>query len=168
MRPTTYALLLVLASACGRRNREEAAHEILPVPAGTIQVDSVPEGELAEGDLDAFGLKLPRSMKLKASMPDTVFATAALSLERVSNYIRSRVEAERIETAPKKTVFIGAKIDGGKRKLHIEVIALSSNIVDVVVRDKTEQPAQEGLTEEERWRQVGLTPDGRVLPTQNH
>jgi hypothetical protein len=161
-----FLLLCLFVTACGRR--QESPREILPVPIGTFRVDSVPEGELAEGAIDAFGLKLPRPMKLKAKLLDTIFATAGLSLERVSNYVRERVEAERIETGPKKTVFRGAKVEGTSRVLHIEVIARSSNIVDLVVRDQTQKPAPQGLTEEERWRQAGLTPDGRVLPEHNH
>ncbi|MBM4359313.1 MAG: hypothetical protein FJ096_14520 [Deltaproteobacteria bacterium] len=166
LRAHLLVVALLATASCGRR--KEAPREILPVPVGTFRVDSVPEGELAEGTVEAFGLPLPRPMKVKSKLSDTVFATASLSLERVSNYFRDRVEAERIETAPKKTVFSGAKVQGSKRMLHIEVIARSSNIVDVVIRDQTQKPAPQGLTEEERWRQAGLTPDGRVLPAQNH
>ena len=38
--------------------------------------------------------------------------------------------------------------------------------VEMVVRDRTPPPVEEGLTEEERWRQAGMTPDGKVLPEQ--
>ena len=165
--PWRLALVLFLASLSSCRRGEETPREILPVPVGSFRVDSVPEGTLAEGTMDAFGLKLPRGMKLKASMPDTVFASGGLSLEQVANYVRERVEADRVETTPRKTVFRSAKLEGTTRVLHIEVSAYGSNMVELVVRDETRRPATEGLSEEQRWKQVGLTPDGKVLPSDN-
>ncbi|MBM4374139.1 MAG: hypothetical protein FJ095_03570 [Deltaproteobacteria bacterium] len=158
-------LALLIAAACKRS--DAPPREILPVPVGSFRVDSVPEGTLAEGKVEAFGLKLPRGMSLDGSFPDAVFASGGFSLESVSNYMRERVEAERVETTPKKTVFRSAKLGGQGRVLHIEVSARSTNIVEVVVRDETPRPATQGLTEEERWKQVGLTPEGKVLPEQN-
>lgn len=157
--------IVSLLVGCGRK--AEPLREILPVPVGTVRVDSVPEGTLAEGSIEAFGLKLPRPMRLVASLPDAVHAKADLSLERVSNYVRERVEAERVETAPRKTVFLGAKLPGTPRVLRVEVIAAAANRVELVVRDETPRPMAPGLSEEERWRRAGQTPDGRVLPEQN-
>jgi len=160
-------LLLVacaaLLFAC-KREKREPIREILPVPIGTITVDSVAPGELAEGQLDAFGLRLPRAMRIEARFDDSVFANAALSLERVSNYVRQRVDAEFVETTPKKTVFRHAKLEGTKVRLHIEVIATSANNVQLVVRNETPTPAVQGLSVEQRWQRVGLTPNGQVLP----
>jgi hypothetical protein len=161
------ATLLVLLGVAACKRPEESPREILPVPVGSFRVDSVPEGTLAEGTVEAFGLKLPRGMRLKGSLPDAVFASGGFSLESVSNYVRERVEAERVETTPKKTVFRSAKLEGQSRVLHIEVSARSSNVVEVVVRDETPKPATQGLSEEQRWKQVGLTPGGKVLPEQN-
>ncbi len=152
--------------AC-RAEKREPNREILPVPIGTIRVDWVPEGELAEGPLEAFGLPVPRGMRFTARFQDAVFAEGGLSLERVSNYVRKRVGADFVETTPKKTVFRHAQVEGKKQRLHIEVIALSVNRAQLIVRDETPKPAQQGLSEEERWRQVGLTPRGEVLPENN-
>lgn len=156
-----------LVASC-KTKRDEPVREILPVPVGTIRVDSVPDGELAEGTVDAFGLRLPRGMRLEASFDDALFAGGAFSLERVSNYLRKRVEAEHVETAAKKTVFRHATLEGSKVVLHIEVLAASVNKVQVIVRNETPKPPTQGLSEEQRWKQVGLGPDGkRVLPAAN-
>lgn len=135
-------------------------------PSGIMRgnpVDTTEPGELPEGTLVAFGLKLPRRMKLVAKMDDAVFAVGQMRLEHVANYIRRRVDTEEVDTGPSKTRFVGAKVRGGDKTVDVEV-ALVSRGVQVVVRDRTRKPAEDGLSDKDRWDRVGLTPDGK-LPT---
>ena len=48
----------------------------------------------------------------------------------------------------------------GGRVLSIEV-GKTGGQTHLVVRDKTRPPPKPGLSEAERWREVGLTPDGK-------
>ena len=81
----------------------------------------------------------------------------------MANYIRRRVDTEEVDTGPSKTRFVGAKVRGGDKTVDVEV-ALVSRGVQVVVRDRTRKPAEDGLSDKDRWDRVGLTPDGK-LPT---
>ena len=104
-------------------------------PSGIMKgnpVDTTEPGELPEGTLVAFGLKLPRRMKLVAKMDDAVFAVGQMRLEHVANYIRRRVDTDEVDTGPSKTRFVGAKVRGGDKTVDVEV-ALVSRGVQVVV-----------------------------------
>ena len=141
---------------------EEPRLELLPSGiAHGNPVDTTEPGELPEGTLVAFGLKLPRRMKLVAKMDDAVFAVGQMRLEDVANYIRRRVDTDEVDTGPSKTRFVGAKVRGGDKTVDIEV-AIVPRGVQVVVRDRTRKPAEEGLSEKDRWDRVGLTPDGKL------
>lgn len=138
-----------------------------PPPAATAPADQLAPGELALGKEEAFGLVLPRRMQIEARFPDAVFAHGQIPAEQVANYIRKYIIAERVETGPAKTIFEKATLkEKPAAQLHIEVIAQGA-LTQLVVRNESRAPAKEGLSEEERWKELGLTPQGQVLdPTQ--
>lgn len=157
------ALVAVVLGASGCRDEPP-----LPTVAPTSRapVDTTAPGELAEGPERAFGLAIPRDMRIKAKLDDTWYADGALALEDVASYVDARVEPRRVDRGPNKTVFVDAAVRGdAKRRVEVE-IARSGGRVEMVVRDRTPLPVEEGLTVEERWRQAGMTPDGKVLPEQ--
>jgi hypothetical protein len=127
-------------------------------------VDRLAPGELAEGKADAFGLRLPRQMRLERRFPDAVHAVGAVRPEAVANYVRQRVEVAHVEVGAARTVFARARIKNGapERVYRIEVVA-DPGACQLVVRDITPPPTTEGLSEEERWRRAGLTPQGTPL-----
>jgi hypothetical protein len=135
-----------------------AAAPALPVPP----VDSLLPGELAEGKEKAYGLPLPRRM-VAHYFPSEVTAIGDVPAEDVANFVRARVLAEHVETGPSKTVFthVTPKVDP-ERMLRIEVIRRGSRTELHVIDDAHPLP-KPGLTEEERWKEVGLKPDGTVL-----
>ena len=126
-------------------------------------VDEALPDEIAEGTEQAFGLLLPRRMAVKARFSDAVVAAGKLPAEAVSNYVRERVDATHIDTGPAKTVFTDAKIRAARdRVVRVEVVVLGAQ-TQLIVRDETRPPAKPGLSEEERWRELGLKPDGTPL-----
>lgn len=162
MRAALGLLLIMLMPAC----RDEPKPTAAPAPsaAPAPPPDQLRPGELAEGTLEAFGLKLPRIMKVDTQFPDAVFASGEATHKDVVAYIRERVLAEKVETIQTKTVFEGATLKTAPtKKLRIEVIAQARGVVKMVIRDETRPPAKPGLTEEERWREVGLTPQGELI-----
>ena len=167
MKPVAACLLLatLLAAflpAC--RDKPEQSVAATPSAAPLAPPDQLVPGELAEGTIDAFGLKLPRIMKLDTRFPDAAFASGEASHKDVVNYVRDRVIATKVETLETKTVFDGATLKSTPaNKLHIEVIALGGGRSKLVIRDETRPPAKPGLTEEERWREVGMTPQGELI-----
>ncbi|MBI4704625.1 MAG: hypothetical protein HY744_26270 [Deltaproteobacteria bacterium] len=151
---------------CGRGSARSAGG-----PAGSASVaasarpavDTTEEGELAEGTERAFGLVLPREMRVAARFPDEVFAGGEVRFEAASNFVRQRVAAEHVETGPVRTVFVRAHPKAEpKRELHV-IVTRKAGGVELVVRDQTPRPAERGLTEEERWKQLGLTPHGEQI-----
>jgi hypothetical protein len=120
-------------------------------------------GEIAEGREDAFGLRVPRALAVKARFGDAVFAEGALSPEQVANYVRERVTAAHVETGPAKTVFTGARVSAagaGARTLRIQV-ARRGSLVELVVRDTTAPPPREA-SQEEILRSYGLDERGKL------
>jgi hypothetical protein len=130
-----------------------------------MQVDRAVPGEIAEGSELAFGFPLPRRMRVSARFPDAVHAEGDIPAERLANYVRQRVVAEGVETGPAKTVFSRATVKTApQRMLRIEVVSRSTETV-LLIRDQTAPPppSDPGLSQEERWRQKGLKPDGSPL-----
>lgn len=163
------------ASACRTRRAVEDEHAP-PTPVTTARptvapppVDQTLPGELAEGSVRAFGLPLPRVMTVKGRFDEVVFAQGQAPADQVANYVRQRVTADKIVTGPEKTVFSRAAVKAAPGPLMtISVVAHGIN-TEIEVRDITPKPAKEGLTPEERWRELGLNPDGSPIdPTQLH
>lgn len=124
--------------------------------------DQLAPGELAEGDEDAFGMKLPRRMRVIKRHGDVVVAQGMLSLERVANYVRDRVDTNQVETGPAKTVFIDAIVEAHpKRKMRLEVSQSGPRTTLFIKAHIPKGKHIPGLSEEERWRRVGLTKDGK-------
>lgn len=154
-------LCALLVPAC--RDKQPPA----PTPAPSAAPpppDQLAPGELAEGTIDAFGLKLPRIMKEDTRFPDAVFASGEATHKDVVNYVRDRVLAEKVETLQTKTTFEGVTLKSSPaKKMRIEVIVMPRSVVKLVIRDETRPPAKPGLTEEQRWKEVGMTPQGELL-----
>jgi hypothetical protein len=135
--------------------------------ASAAPVDQIKPGELAEGDEKAFGFPIPRRMRVRGRFPDSVVAVGRVSFEGLANYVRDRVVHAKVSTGPERTVFDKASLKHDADKaVRIEVTRRSTR-VELVVRDRTRKPAEPGLSDEERWRRAGVTPDGKMLPGHN-
>ena len=160
------ALALLAAVACEERpvvpaNPGDAA----PGASSAKPVDRLAPGELAPGKSDAFGLVLPRKMRLDAKSPRTAHASGKVTPEALANYVRKHVVVSHVELGAARTIFPRARITGGlpNKVYRIEVIASRAGYTKLVVRDITRPPAAQGLSEEERWRRAGFTPDGKPI-----
>lgn len=161
------AAIALSSPGCKRRPPPLPAASAAPVAAPSastpLPADHALPDELAEGSEKAFGLPIPRRMSVTARFPDAVFAAGDPAPEIVANYIRERVLAAQIETGPAKTVFSHAtsRTDPG-RMMRIDVIG-RNGATELFVRDESAPPVKEGLTTEQRWQRLGLSPDGRPL-----
>lgn len=159
------AALALTTSACRRRPPPEplVTTPALAASAPARPADHALPDEIAEGNEKAFGLPVPRQMRVIGRFDDVVFITGDVAPELVANYVRQRVAASNVETGPGKTVFTGVTLRGdAARTLRIDVISRNGD-TDLTVRDETRPPAREGLTEAERWKALGLTPQGTPL-----
>jgi hypothetical protein len=108
---------------------------------------------------------LPRGFVVKRTFNDSVAAVGPSPLDLVEAYIRRRVEVDRIEAGPVRTVFERVRVrgDGPERHwLRIEMDA-RPNGSEIVVRDITPPPDTPGLAPDERWKRAGLGPGGKQL-----
>jgi hypothetical protein len=141
-----------------------------PSPSGSERapaVDHLRPDEVVEGTERGFDFPVPRGMRVRSRFPDVVYAEGRVPFEPLTNYVRERVDAERVETGPVKTVFDGAKLKAKPEQIvRIEVTSFSDK-VELAIRNQNPPPVEPGLSEEERWRQSGLSPDGQPLPEQN-
>ena len=157
------ALLGAAASCRDSKPTEQQTTAPAAADASAVLPDSTDGNELAEGKEEAFGLRLPRGVYIAARMDDAVYARGKLGFEASANYVRQRVVAKRVDTGPAKTVFVDAAIKAKPDRLVQVEVLMRSRGVEIIVRDKTRKPADKGLTQKERWKRAGLTPDGKVL-----
>jgi hypothetical protein len=176
-RPVT-ALLALLAgavacSACQKDEEPAAdpnASATAPVAAPTPRDHLVP-GELLEGSEVAFGLRLPRGTKVQSVFPQQIVAACDAKAADVANYIRPRVSMGRVGVGAASTMFERVQVAANPgRELVIRVEEASTGTGSrITVRDVTPPPLAPGLSDEERWKQVGMTPGGHVVdPTHLH
>jgi len=127
--------------------------------------DRLMPGELAEGKADLFGLRLPQKMQLEAKFPTSALASGPVEPSRIVDYVKKRITVRHVELAGPRTVFDKALIKNGdpKQLFRIEVIPGRHSKLVVELLNPPRPPAAKGLSEAERWRQVGLTPDGKQL-----
>lgn len=130
-------------------------------PTAAPAVDRVDPAEVPEGTEKAFGLPLPRAMSVEARFPDAVRAHGRVPFDAVSNYVRSRVVAERVETGPAKTVFSRATLKVSPEKmLRVEVVAFSDR-TEMIVRDVTAPPPSDAVKPTDPWNKPGFDPRDR-------
>ncbi len=156
-------MLVALAFAVGCQDDPPA---LAPSGVGRVPIDTLAPGEIAEGNEIAFGLRLPRDMRVTSRQARAVFALGRVHFEDVSNFVRDRVEATQIDTGPARTRFIEAvPLRDKSRAVDIEVLVTRRG-TELVVRDRTRVPAEPGLSDEERWRRAGLQPNGKPTKDQ--
>lgn len=155
-----------VALSLGACKKKETIQQPTPIDSA-LPVDRLAPGELPEGREVAFGLKLPQGMGIARGFPGVIHATSTtLRPEQVANYFRARVVDGTVAAGAVGTRFLGvhAKTDP-KRELAIEVRAGAPGVTtcEVLLRDTTPPPVEPGLSEDERRRKAGLTPDGKLL-----
>lgn len=165
---TAATITIALGLVTWACNEEEAPLAPPPAPIAAppqaTTPDRLPPGELMEGTEEAFGLPLPKKMRIDAAFRDSVHAIGSVDPGVLSNYVRQRVLVSHVEMADKRFVFPAVRIRGGdKDKIYRIEVQDRGHQSKLVVRDITPAPKVEGLTEAERWERAGMTPNGRLI-----
>jgi hypothetical protein len=159
---------MALAAGCRRpeppSDRQEPPAGVAPPPAATpAPVDQLAPGELLEGSERAFGVALPRIMRVKGSFVDVVYGAAPTSVHALAQYFRSRVEEGSFREGPSAATFEHVKVRGKPGlELYLRILTAPDG-TSVEIRDATPRAAPLLPDEASRWRQVGLTPNGRLI-----
>lgn len=139
-----------------------------PAPAAVSvarPLDHLAPDELAPSKTEVYGFAVPHGMTVDSRLRDRVILGGRVSPEALANYVREQVVVSHVEIGAARTVFPMARIKAGPadRLFNLEVLPDGSR-TRLVIKDVTPPPPPTpGLTDEERWRAAGLTPDGRPL-----
>ena len=130
-----------------------------------VPLDHLAPDELAPSKVEVYGFHLPRGMEIESRQADRAYLAGQVSPEALANYVREQVVVSHVEIGAARTVFPTARIKGGPpdRVFNLEVVPDGAR-TRLVIKDVTPPPPPPpGLTDAERWRAAGLTPDGRPL-----
>jgi hypothetical protein len=137
--------------------------------ASAVPVDRLLPGELVPGDKKAFWILLPKDVKIDQALLDVVFASGPVNASDLANYVRNRVRDGTVSIGATATVFDQVKpVDEPTHTLFIRIFpGPGGRGARIEVRNTTQRPIPEGGTEEERWKEFGLRPDGKLLDPQH-
>ena len=166
-------LLLGLCSlvGCGCSNKRKPEPALRASASATTPprpLDHLALDELAPSKVEVYGFHLPRGMEIESRLVDRAYLSGQVSPEALANYVREQVVVSHVEIGAARTVFPSARIKGGppERVFNLEVLPDGAR-TRLVIKDVTPPPPPPpGLTDAERWRAAGLTPDGRPLDPQ--
>lgn len=148
----------------GERNAP-AAVASAAASAAPLPLDHLAADELAPGKAEVYGFAVPREMEVESRLLDRAYVTGRVSPEALANYVRRRVTVSHVEIGAARTVFPMARINGGPadRLFTLEVLPDGPR-TRLVIKDVTPPPPPPpGLSDAERWRAAGLSPDGKPL-----
>lgn len=167
------AAALTLSAGCGRNDPLQVGDaNRASEPKIAPPVDRLAPGELEPGDEIAFGLPIPKGMRVVRRFDDSTHAKGRVDHDELVAYLKRRLATSHLTYEPDKVVFPEVRIRNDAAKgtgnaaqdttLRVEVWA-DREMTWLRVTDTTVPPAVEGLTEAERWRRAGMHPDGSPL-----
>ncbi len=124
--------------------------------------DRLPEGQLLEGDEEAFGFRFPRDMQVTHSRK-RARAAGRVDFDALTDYVKARVLARHAEMFGPRLVFPRVKIRGQKEGIYKVTLLQGAREQVLLIEDESKPPATIGLTEEQRWKQAGLKPNGELI-----
>lgn len=161
-----WALLgVALASCQAKEQAPTSAPSASTVKAAVKKpVDRLAPGELAPGEGEVFGIPVPKGMRIVGKFKRSALLVGEVRADAVANYVRDYVETRHVEIGAARTVFPAVRVKGGApdRAYRIEVVPNRLE-TRLSIRDITPPPKVQGLTDAERWRRAGFTPDGKPL-----
>lgn len=153
----------LLCASC--HGKAAPAHMTAPIgSAAPKPVDRLAPDELAAGSADVWGFAVPREMRVEHRYQGVTHIVGPVKADALANYVRDRVTVSHVEIGAARTIFPNARIKGGAadRVYELDVIP-EPGTTRLVIRDTTPLKIVPGLSDAERWKQAGMTPDGRPL-----
>lgn len=151
-----------LCASC--HTKSESASKGTPIANVNKPVDRLAPDELAAGNAEVFGFVVPREMQVEHRYKEATHLIGPVKPDALANYVRERVVVSHVEIGAARTIFPDARIKAGApdRVYELDVIP-EPGVTRLIIRDTTKPKVEPGLSDAERWRQAGLTPDGRPL-----
>jgi hypothetical protein len=169
--PGAAGVLVLLALAVGCKRPAPATEVEAPSDsagastqseASSTPVDHLAPDELLEGPVQVFGLFLPRAAVVKETFVDVAYASGPVSVHALARYFRRRLNGGTLRESQAAATFEHVSVPG-RPGVELSVrIAAAPDGSSVEVRDSTPPPAPSLPDEASRWKQVGVTPQGRL------
>jgi len=152
------SVLVGLGTACHRRSETPLPVEAAPAPDRLSGEERLPEAETA------FGLPLPRGLRLTRAFNDSAYFAGGLPPAAVVEHLGSQLVSSYLELMGTRSVFARAQIKGDaeKRLFRIEVSPISGGS-QLYIQNITPPPVPKGLSPEEMWKLAGRKPDGKPV-----
>jgi hypothetical protein len=127
-------------------------------------LDRLSPGELAESSQLAFGFPVPKGMRIDRAFPDAVHLVGEVPAAELVSYVQKHAQVNGAELAGKMMHFDHVRIPSQKapREYSFDVVQTGQK-VQLIIKDVTPRQTEPGLSDEERWRQAGLKPNGEAL-----
>jgi hypothetical protein len=137
-----------------------------PAPSASAARDHLAPGELVDGPLHAFELRLPLGVEIKEAFSSIVYAGGPVDPMQLANYLRGQVKGGSISVGAAATVFDQVTVPANNKRIlriRVETVAQGRG-ARLEVRDVTPPPPPAPAVDDaERWRRVGMTPDGKLI-----
>ena len=168
MRKLVPYLALAALSACRNAPPEQwqpaGPAPVVSAAPSAPPADHLAPGELVEGTQHAFGLALPREVPIEREQPGSVRAVGPVTVHSLVKYFKTRLQDSKLTEGDTYALFEQVKIGGQPGKVYrVRMTELPPRGSLLELDDVTPQPMPDLPDEQARWRQVGLTPEGRVL-----
>lgn len=157
-------LACCLCASCQAKSEAGPAGSARAKIAVSKPIDRLAPDELAAGNAEVFGFVVPREMQVEHRYKEATHLIGPVKPDALANYVRERVVVSHVEIGAARTIFPDARIKAGApdRVYELDVIP-EPGITRLIIRDTTRPKVEPGLTDAERWRKAGLTPEGRPL-----
>jgi hypothetical protein len=133
-------------------------------PPALPPVDHLGPDELIEGTDRAFGIPLPRGLAVERRRPDFVYATGPMTVHALVLYFRAHLKGGSVRESETVATFEHVTTPELPPYTDMSIaVALTLNKTRVEITSTTHPPAPDLPDVPSRWRQVGLTPEGKVL-----
>ncbi len=125
--------------------------------------DHLAPGELLEGTDKAFGVTLPRGLRIDGAFRDVVYTTGLLDVHALATYFGAHLQNGDFREGATSATFehVTAKEQPG-RLLSVHIVKTGGG-ARADIRDVTPIPGLPFPDEAARWKRVGLTPSGRLI-----
>ncbi len=172
LRPSARFLMAAAAFAgfgCTPRSRE-ADTQAIPGPTSvsapepsTPPADHLAPDELVEGSQKALGVGLPRDLEITHSFVDVVSATGPVSVHALVQYFAARLEGGNLREGKEAATFEHVHARGVPEPELLVRIASVLGGSRLEIHKVPHLPAPTLPDEASRWRQAGLTPQGKLI-----
>lgn len=162
--PVVALAVATLLVGAGCKRKEESVARTAPSHRAA---DALAPGELPEGSLDVLGLRLPIGARIVTKLGTATIVRSSAVPTQLDGFVGKRVEGESTMQDGAR-VWTAAKVKAGKdpeQRVRIEISRSKDPDFksEIFIDPLAKNPLPATATTEERWRAVGVTPDGTLI-----